>query len=221
MWNYQQFGTDVQLRLFGHPYETLPSHETNRIGMAHLVDWIGKSLLQLRTALVNAREFQSNEDAPPLPELLYHYFLTHQSVLGNVELQSLLAIHFTDSVSIELCFISKEAKWSTDTNPTLTNVITTIDIQVTGEGMLIITTSNLDAKRAISSEFNHRLADIGQLLDGVAQDIEMSVNDHGCTQARMLELLERNKNRSIITGLVNHQSIKTPDELVKLYCSYD
>ncbi len=221
MWNYQQFGTDVQLRLFGHPYETLPSHETNRIGMAHLVDWIGKSLLQLRTALVNAREFQNNEETLPLPELLYHYFLTHQSVLGNVELQSLLAIHFTDSVSSELCFISKEAKWSTDTNPTLTNVITTIDIQVTGEGMLIITTSNLDAKRAISSELNQRLTDIGQLLDGVAQDIEMSVNDHGCTQARMLELLERNKNRSIITGLVNHQSIKTPDELVKLYCSYD
>ncbi len=221
MWNYQQFGTNVQLRLFGHPYETLPSHETNRIGMAHLVDWIGKSLLQLRTALVSAREFQNNEDAPPLPELLYHYFLTHQSVLGNVELQSLLAIHFTDSVSIELCFISKEAKWSTDTNPTLTNVITTIDIQVTGEGMLIITTSNLDAKRAISSELNHRLADIGQLLDGVAQDIEMSVKDQECTQVRMLELLERNKNRSIITGLVNHQSIKTPDELVKLYCSYD
>ena len=189
--------------------------------MAHLVDWIGKSLLQLRTALVNAREFQSNEDAPPLPELLYHYFLTHQSVLGNVELQSLLAIHFTDSVSIELCFISKEAKWSTDTNPTLTNVITTIDIQVTGEGMLIITTSNLDAKRAISSELNQRLTDIGQLLDGVAQDIEMSVKDQECTQVRVLELLERNKNRSIITGLVNHQSIKTPDELVKLYCSYD
>lgn len=221
MWNYQQFGTDVQLRLFGHPYETLPSHETNRIGMAHLVDWVGESLLQLRTALVNAREFQNNEEALPLPELLYHYFLTHQSVLGNVELQSLLAIHFTDSVSIELCFISKEAKWSTDTNPTLTNVITTIDIQVTDEGMLIITTSNLDAKRAISSEFNHRLADIGQLLDGVAQDIEMSVKDQECTQVRMLELLERNKNRSIITGLVNHQSIKTPDELVKLYCSYD
>lgn len=221
MWNYQQFGTDVQLRLFGHPYETLPSHETNRIGMAHLVDWIGKSLLQLRTALVNAREFQSNEEALPLPELLYHYFLTHQSVLGNVELQSLLAIHFTDSVSIELCFISKEAKWSTDTNPTLTNVITTIDIQVTDEGMLIITTSNLDAKRAISSELNQRLTDIGQLLDGVARDIEMSVKDQECTQVRMLELLERNKNRSIITGLVNHQSIKTPDELVKLYCSYD
>ena len=221
MWNYQQFGTDVQLRLFGHPYETLPSHETNRIGMAHLVDWIGKSLLQLRTALVNAREFQSNEEALPLPELLYHYFLTHQPASGNVELQSLLAIHFTDSVSIELCFISKEAKWSTGSTPTLTNVITTIDTQVTGEGMLIITTSNLDAKRAISSEFNHRLADIGQLLDGVAQDIEMSVKDQECTQVRMLELLERNKNRSIITGLVNHQSIKTPDELVKLYCSYD
>lgn len=221
MWNYQQFGTDVQLRLFSHLYETLPSHETNRIGMAHLVDWIGKSLLQLRTALVNAREFQSNEDAPPLPELLYHYFLTHQSVLGNVELQSLLAIHFTDSVSIGLCFISKEAKWSTDTNPTLTNVITTIDIQVTDEGMFIITASNLDAKRAISSEFNHRLADIGQLLDGVAQDIEMSVKDQECTQVRMLELLERNKNRNIITGLVNRQLIKTPDELVKLYCSYD
>ena len=221
MWNYQQFGTDVQLRLFSHPYEILPSHETNRIGMAHLVDWIGKSLLQLRTALVNAREFQNNEEALPLPELLYHYFLTHQSVLGNVELQSLMAIHFTDSVSIGLCFISKEAKWSTDTNPTLTNVITTIDIQVTDEGMLIITTSNLDAKRAISSELNQRLTDIGQLLDGVAQDIEMSVKDQECTQARMLELLERNKNRSIITGLVNHQSIKTPDELVKLYCSYD
>ena len=221
MWNYQQFGTNVQLRLFSHLYETLPSHETNRIGMAHLVDWIGKSLLQLRTALVNAREFQNNEEALPLPELLYHYFLTHQSVLGNVELQSLLAIHFTDSVSIGLCFISKEAKWSTDTNPTLTNVITTIDIQVTGEGMLIITTSNLDAKRAISSELNQRLTDIGQLLDGVAQDIEMSVKDQECTQVRMLELLERNKNRSIITGLVNHQSIKTPDELVKLYCSYD
>lgn len=221
MWNYQQFGTDVQLRLFSHLYETLPSHEANRIGMAHLVDWVGESLLQLRTALVNAREFQNNEEALPLPELLYHYFLTHQSVLGNVELQSLLAIHFTDSVSIELCFISKEAKWSTDTNPTLTNVITTIDIQVTGEGMLIITTSNLDAKRAISSELNQRLTDIGQLLDGVAQDIEMSVKDQECTQVRMLELLERNKNRSIITGLVNHQSIKTPDELVKLYCSYD
>ena len=221
MWNYQQFGTDVQLRLFSHPYETLPNHETNRIGMAHLVDWIGERLLQLRTALVNAREFQNNEETLPLPELLYHYFLTHQSVLGNVELQSLLAIHFTDSVSIELCFISKEAKWSTDTNPTLTNVITTIDFQVTDEGTVIVTTSNLDAKRAISSEFNHRLADIGQLLDGVAQDIEMSVKDHGCTQARMLELLERNKNRSIITGLVNHQLIKTPDELVKLYCSYD
>ena len=217
MWNYQQFGTDVQLRLFSHPYETLPSHETNRIGMAHLVDWIGKRLLQLRTALVNAREFQSNEETLPLPELLYHYFLTHQSVLGNVELQSLLAIHFTDSVSIKLCFISKEAKWSTGANPTLTNVITTIDFRVTDEGAIIVTTSDLDAKRAISSEFNHRLADIGQLLDGVAQDIEMSVNDHGCTQARMLELLERNKNRSIITGLVNHQSIKTPDELVELY----
>ena len=221
MWNYQQFGTNVQLRLFSHLYETLPSHETNRIGMAHLVDWIGKSLLQLRTALVNAREFQNNEDAPPLPELLYHYFLTHQSVLGNVELQSLLAIHFTDSVSIELCFISKEAKWSTGANPTLTNVITTIDFRVTDEGTIIVTTSNLDAKRAISSELNQRLTDIGQLLDGVAQDIEMSVKDQECTQVRMLELLERNKNRSIITGLVNHQSIKTPDELVKLYCSYD
>jgi len=221
MWNYQQFGTNVQLRLFSHPYEILPSHETNRIGMAHLADWIGKSLLQLRTALVNAREFQNNEDAPPLPELLYHYFLTHQSVLGNVELQSLLAIHFTDSVSIGLCFISKEAKWSTGANPTLTNVITTIDFRVTDEGAIIVTTSNLDAKRAISSELNQRLADIGQLLDGVAQDIEMSVKDQECTQVRMLELLERNKNRSIITGLVNHQSIKTPDELVKLYCSYD
>ena len=59
MWNYQQFGTNVQLRLFSHLYETLPSHETNRIGMAHLVDWVGESLLQLRTALVNAREFQN------------------------------------------------------------------------------------------------------------------------------------------------------------------
>lgn len=221
MWNYQQFGTNVQLRLFSHLYETLPSHETNRIGMAHLVDWVGESLLQLRTALVNAREFQSNEEALPLPELLYHYFLTHQSVLGNVELQSLLAIHFTDSVSIELCFISKEAKWSTGASPTLTNVITTIDFQVTDEGAVIVTTSNLDAKRAISSEFNHRLADIGQLLDGVARDIEMSVNDQECTQARMLELLERNKNRNIITGLVDRQLIKTADELVKLYCSYD
>ena len=88
---------------------------------------------------------------------------------------------------------------------------------MTDEGTVIVTTSNLDAKRAVSSEFNHRLADIGQLLDGVAQDIEMTVNDHGCTQARMLELLERNKNRNIITGLVNRQLIKTPDELVELY----